>query len=520
MKPLEPGQTIAGLQGNFQVVRRCGEGGFGLTFEARDQQGRAVALKQLRFERLRDWKALELFEREGRALARLAHPAIPAYVDFFAHDGVSPCAPSEAASRPGALSWVIAQQFVEGQNLQPGIDAGQPLSPDQGLEVLTRLLEALAYLHAQSPPVIHRDINPKNVLVQASGRVFLVDFGAIQDGLRAADAHGSTTVGTLGYMPLEQLRGSARPSSDLYALGMTVLAAAAGRNPSALPTDEASGKVRVDEVLVGWPPAARRVVDRMIEPLLGPRLSSAAEALAMLRQPAEAPVMMAVPLAPLAPLAPQSGSSFVAVAALGFAVIMLGGVGAGFLFARAPAPRVAAPIPERVVPTMTAAPRPTATVAPTPSAPAAEPGRPFSLVWPATVTGATGIAFPGGAKCKMTTEGTATDARGFGPTKVVVQCGDQVLYSNQESFNGSSSTSFGLEEMPSATKKAGEFTYYMVYSDIGSRTGRAQMSLDTRANQAVIWRETVPTMRVVLSLKNVSRQGEPLLERNRQGGEK
>ncbi|RZK98494.1 MAG: serine/threonine protein kinase [Methylobacterium sp.] len=506
MKPLEPGQTIAGLQGTFQVVRRCGEGGFGLTFEARDERGQPVALKQLRFERLRDWKALELFEREGRALARLRHPAIPAYVDFFAHDGVAPCAPAEAASRPGALSWVIAQQFVAGDNLQHGIDAGVPLPPARGLDLLTQLLEALVYLHAQSPPVIHRDINPKNVLWHASGRVYLVDFGAIQDGLRAADAHGSTTVGTLGYMPLEQLRGAARPASDLYALGMTIVAAAAGRNPSALPTDEASGKVRVDEVLTGWPAAARRVVDRMIEPLLGPRLASAAEALAMLRQPMEAPDRAAAPRAPVAPAGDPSGLSYLA---LGFIVIMLGGVALSFVMRRPARPtRAATTTSARVAP-------PPPTVAPPPVA-TAEPGRPFHLVWPATVVSATGAGLTAGARCTLTTDGLATEAEGFVSTTLVVRCGEHTLYDSSESFNGTSSLSFGFEEAPA--KKPGEFTYALAYSDIGSRTGRAQVSLDTRASEAVLWRETVPTMRVVLAIKNLSRPGEPVLERNRTRG--
>ncbi len=526
MEPLAPGQVISGLRGRFRVEARCGEGGFGQTFRAVDEVGRVVALKQLRFERLRDWKALELFEREGRVLERLRHPSIPAYIDFFAHDGVSPCAPSEAASRPGTLAWVIAQEFVEGPTLQQVIDAGSPLPPAQVQAVLRQLLEALVYLHGQASPVIHRDINPKNIVLHPSGRVYLVDFGAIQDQLRAADAHGSTTVGTLGYMPLEQLRGSARPASDLYALGMTVLAAASGSGPAALPVDEASGKVRVAQVLAGWPAPAQRAVDRMVEPLLGARVASAAEALRMLDEPVSPP-MPVYPVYPVVPVArpAQGGAAAAVVGAL--TALSLAGAGAAFFLIRTPPSRHTSVAPPVVATTRPgtgrcapgdplcgpdSSPAAVATPAVQASTAPVDVGRPFHLVWPATLVNATGVSLSG-SSCTMTTDGVATDAKGFGPTHVVVTCGRETLYDNHDPFNGSSSVSFGFEEMPAA--KPGQYDYTFVYSDMGARTGRAQATMDTRHKQAVIWRDTVPVSRVQLVLRPLTLTREPLLQRNR-----
>ena len=140
---LREGQVIEGLRGRFQIRRRCGEGGFGLTFEGVDTQGRAVAIKQLRFEKLRDWKALELFEREGRVLEQLSHPNIPAYVDFFALDGQRPLPPSQASAATGPVSWFLVQQFVQGPSLQQVINGHQRLGGDQLAAILDSLLSTL-----------------------------------------------------------------------------------------------------------------------------------------------------------------------------------------------------------------------------------------------------------------------------------------------------------------------------------------------------------------------------------------
>src|SRR2546430_1917604 len=144
------------------------------------------------------------------------------------------------------------------------------------------MLFLLIKCHGPTPPLIHRDINPKNMLRGRAGRVFLVDFGAIQDRLRAASAGGSTTVGTLGYMPLEQLRGDPRPASDLYALGVSLLVCATGSAPTDLPVDEETGKIRVDSVAGRLPARVRRALDAMVEPIVGHRAPSARHVLAIL----------------------------------------------------------------------------------------------------------------------------------------------------------------------------------------------------------------------------------------------
>ena len=94
----------------------------------------------------------------------------------------------------------------------------------------------LAFIHRRAPPLIHRDVNPKNIIVRPDGRAALVDFGSVQAALRSAGQAGTmTAAGTFGYAPMEQFLGQASPRSDLYGLGMTALAVCSGREPEQLP---------------------------------------------------------------------------------------------------------------------------------------------------------------------------------------------------------------------------------------------------------------------------------------------
>jgi serine/threonine protein kinase len=93
------------------------------------------------------------------------------------------------------------------------------LSPDQMRAWLRDILEVLAYLHERTPPVIHRDVTPRNIILKPDGRAALVDFGSVQAALRAAMRGVLDGRGTFGYAPMEQFVGRAGPASDLYGLG-------------------------------------------------------------------------------------------------------------------------------------------------------------------------------------------------------------------------------------------------------------------------------------------------------------
>ncbi|MCU0654441.1 MAG: protein kinase [Polyangiaceae bacterium] len=496
---LQAGQVVDGLRGRYRVRQRCGEGGFGLTYEGSAEGGALVAIKQLRFEKLRDWKALELFEREGRVLAQLKHSNIPAYVDFFAHDGERAIEPSQATQAQGAVSWFLVQQFVQGPSLQQVMQGQQRMGSGQLETLLRSLLATLDYLHSLHPPVVHRDINPKNIVLAPDGRPFLVDFGAIQDRMRFENQQGSTSVGTLGYMPLEQLRGAARPSSDLYALGMTMLALASGQNPSEMPVDESSGKVRIERVAPGLTGSTRQVLDRMIEPIVGQRIGSAREALGMMSA-------RAIPVARPAGggEAPSRTIAFVGAAA---AVLTLAGVGVGvFMVQGQPGP----PPPIRIQVPVNSPPQAQAVASAAPVVQA--PPIPFTLTWRAQAVGD-----PKRGRCEVIVTGNARGNQFEAPV-VVGRCGTEVLFHSQDQLEGTSMLSWDLSEEP-VLGRAGVFRYRLRYSDVGPRTGaRAQATIDTEHRQGMLFRETVPLYRVALRIEpdSATRHGSGLLARNNQ----
>ncbi|MGB1012856.1 MAG: serine/threonine protein kinase, partial [Nannocystaceae bacterium] len=276
VQELQPGTKLAGLSHNYTIDGVLGRGGFGIAYSGIRSDGQAVVLKMLQPGRLQEWKSLELFAREARALASLSHPQVPRYHEFFATDGTR-AYPAQELHTPGeqVLSWVLVQDRVAGQSLQQHIDQGTRLTNATVEAIFRDLLGILDYLHNQNPPVIHRDIKPANILLDPEMRPFLVDFGAIQDTLRLTTAGGSTTVGTFGFVPMEQLMGKARPASDLYALAMTLLSALTHLPPENLPLDENTGKIKLNEAVPGLSPALRRAFDTMIEPIVGQRVQSA-----------------------------------------------------------------------------------------------------------------------------------------------------------------------------------------------------------------------------------------------------
>lgn len=304
-----PGSELVGLADTYVVAEPLGQGGFGETFAAtRRSDGAAVVLKLLRLDRADDLKALELFEREANVLASLEHPGVPRTFDFFVWDGERAHDPREPSTlQPtGDVRWVMVQSRAPGRSLAQRIEAGERLDEAQLVTLLRALLSILDDLHGLHPSVVHRDIKPANVMLHEgpSGlQVTLVDFGAMQARVRQLDSVSSTSVGTFGFIPLEQMMGQARPASDLFAAAMTVIVAATHRYPEQLPLDEHTGKVSLDALSLQLSPAVRATLDAMLEPVVGKRVASAKAALQMLQSSGGA--IMATPSQQLAVTGPR-----------------------------------------------------------------------------------------------------------------------------------------------------------------------------------------------------------------------
>jgi tRNA A-37 threonylcarbamoyl transferase component Bud32 len=210
------------LAERYELIELKGSGSHGVVYRARDRVLRAeVALKILRPERAAEASSLERFRREALIARSLVSPNLVRIFDLASD-----------------TRWTfLTMEWVDGENLRDRSQR-EPLSLAQILDIAAGLLRGLETLHRAG--VVHRDVKPANILLRLpfsnSDDVTLSDFGL---ALRLApDATRATqdkaVLGTLAYLSPEQLRGSdASPSSDLYAVGLTVFQLLTGRLPGA-----------------------------------------------------------------------------------------------------------------------------------------------------------------------------------------------------------------------------------------------------------------------------------------------
>ncbi|QUY43691.1 serine/threonine-protein kinase [Acaryochloris marina] len=254
----------------YRVQSVLGQGSTGITFAVEDvDTHQQYALKALSLKGIQDWKQLELFEREAQVLSRLDHPAIPHYIDYFQTD--------TAEDR-----WFyIVQELAPGKSLTDLMKDGWQASQAEVRQLALQILDILKYLHELTPPIIHRDIKPQNIIRNDEGQVFLVDFGAVQNVYHNT-MMGSTVVGTYGYMAPEHFQGKAVPATDLYSLGATLLSLLTHCSPADLPRKRLKidfrSVVRLDPGFADW-------LDHMLEPAVEDRFGSAQVAIATLIHP-------------------------------------------------------------------------------------------------------------------------------------------------------------------------------------------------------------------------------------------
>ncbi|HEX8700560.1 MAG TPA: serine/threonine-protein kinase [Myxococcaceae bacterium] len=248
------------------MSRLLGQSDTGYTYQALADDGAQVVVKELCFASTPSAQDVEAFEREGQLLKRLRHPRLPRYRDSF-REGEGP-----------GLRLYLVYDFVVGHSLFEELQAHR-YTEAEAYTLAQRILEILRYLHQLAPPVIHRDIKPQNLIRRPDGTVVLVDFGAARELANGTTA-SATVVGTFGYMPLEQLGGIVDETSDLYALGATLVHLLALRPPWELLVP---GRGILLEGAVPVSPAFRKFLERLMAPR-GERFASAAEALAALEE--------------------------------------------------------------------------------------------------------------------------------------------------------------------------------------------------------------------------------------------
>ncbi|NVB41991.1 protein kinase [Pseudenhygromyxa sp. WMMC2535] len=198
--------------GKYELIRLLGRGGMGEVFLARlpGELGfeKRLVLKTIRSELADDPHFVELFAAEAKTAVALSHPNIaPIYELGRAEDG----------------SLYTAMGWVDGPSVAVLVDAmlraGDFLGLGAALYITREILDGLAYAHSREhgrAPLVHRDITPRNVLLDRSGRVQIVDFGIA----KAVDAEVRGAAGSVGYMAPEQARGGAvDPRADVFSVG-------------------------------------------------------------------------------------------------------------------------------------------------------------------------------------------------------------------------------------------------------------------------------------------------------------
>lgn len=190
--------------GRYRIAMQIGKGGMGRVYLAEDERlgGKPVALKLTRpLPEERD-----AFLTEAKLMSALTHAHLPAILDYYPPDD-------------GGLACIV-MDYVAGDTLAERFERfGLRLPFRLLLRYMLQLCDVLAYLHAQSPPVVFRDLKPSNVLIDQADRAVLVDFG-IARRYRAGEQADTLMLGTPGFAAPEQLWGEQSDArTDLYALG-------------------------------------------------------------------------------------------------------------------------------------------------------------------------------------------------------------------------------------------------------------------------------------------------------------
>jgi len=283
-------------------VRHLGGGGFGQTYLAEDidlPTHPICVVKQLKpisNETFVLETAKRLFDQEAETLYALgSHDRIPRLLAHFQE----------------GKDFYLVQEFADGDDLSQEIGKGKRLSETAVTKLLQEILEILVFVHDRG--VVHRDIKPANLIRRKADRqIVLIDFGAVKEiGGLAGDAQGNTNltiaIGSPGYMPIEQLNGKPRFSSDIYAVGMMAIQAITGAEPRLVQEDpETAELIWRDHLQENYSPPFLHILDKMVRYDFRQRYQNAQEvlgAIASLNQnfSSDLPTIINSPASPTAP---------------------------------------------------------------------------------------------------------------------------------------------------------------------------------------------------------------------------
>ena len=238
MQQLQPNTTLQ--DGKYKIERLLGQGGFGITYLATQVSlNRNVAIKEFfmkeNCQRATDDRtmtvpsdgsrglvdgALYKFRQEALKLASISHPNIVRVIDVFEENGTA----------------YYVMDYLPGGSLTDKVKTGGPMTEEQAMGYIRQIASALKYMH-EVKHMCHFDVKPSNIMLDAMGNAFLIDFGISKNYGADGRATSSMPVGiSEGYAPIEQysqLVGDFSPESDVYSLGATLYYLVTGKVPPA-----------------------------------------------------------------------------------------------------------------------------------------------------------------------------------------------------------------------------------------------------------------------------------------------
>jgi serine/threonine-protein kinase len=207
----QPLQVVK-MIGNYQVIKTLSQDRLGMT-QLLWQDGRTLLLKTLNPGIDSSGEVQKLFKERAEALLKLDHPAIPRFIDYFFDDRQS----------------CLVIEKVYGHDLYQTVATKGVYSESSAIDLMLQLCDALTYLHHQSPPVLHLDLRPENLVIRTIGaakeQIVLTGFVSLQT------LKMDTQSAVIGYQAPEQQQGHATAASDLFALGPILVYLLTGKEP-------------------------------------------------------------------------------------------------------------------------------------------------------------------------------------------------------------------------------------------------------------------------------------------------
>ncbi|HEV3164751.1 MAG TPA: serine/threonine-protein kinase [Isosphaeraceae bacterium] len=265
------GRSLGFRIDKYILLDRIGQGGMGQVYLAKDTRlNRQVALKVLSPERMNNPRALARFQREAKVGAQLQHENLVRIYDEGDCNGIR----------------YLVMEFIEGQNAGRLVAEKGPMPPATAARLVRQV--ALGLAHAHQKGLIHRDVNPWNILVTYEGAAKLTDVGLAIDLFDQEDAvtRDGATVGTFDYISPEQARHSRSVDarSDIYSLGCTLFHLVTGRVPFPMPSlpeklyaHQTTEADLMSTLVDGLPPGLDDVVRKMMKKKPDDRYSDPSE---------------------------------------------------------------------------------------------------------------------------------------------------------------------------------------------------------------------------------------------------